>query len=375
MIRRHSKNVRLLRFASAVIVIFVFFGTPFLAPGLAWAGPVSVRMPIEFRTWKIEQSGVPDVRISTWSVPWISTIALSSRSALVISGEGLSTNLTRPDQRLDDLSEVAAQLRHEFSGLPLTWMASVAGPGTQPDVSADSREIREWLSHPLLATREQHLGRGIDLGSAAIWSPPLGNRGRLAFGLGVEVPGSYKVGEIADYRPGAELSASLGLEWRLTTHSSDAFLFRLTGRTFGRDEMDDDSGIREGDQLDASLRTFHSFGSWRLNASTQASWKGNGERSDLDLFEVRSPGWLGAADFSWIYLGAPWQAGLRAEARRFDGARDDARYGWSAGVGPVLSAGRRLRFRAEALYLQSRWEDGNADATGTSIRLTLGYLP
>jgi hypothetical protein len=317
------------------------------------------------------------VKLSQLHIPFVASLSLGRSANLVLSTAGASSKLeddgggaSDRSFSLDGASDVVAQLFVRLAADRLLLQAGANLPAGKRALTTDEFALARALGHPLLGFAMKQYGQGFDASGAASLGLPLGSAASAAIGAGFIHHGAYTLLDGADdFRPGAEMALSAGLDVGSTggVAAGDAASLRLdaTYRLFGKDELGGAAVFEEGDQveLEAAARTRPA----RIGASllgrivlkqdnTSIGTSGQTVR-EIKTKAGRSTLVQAGVDAA---LGSALRGGVDAEWNSFSGSDAPGEDGTAIGVGPALAmpVGARGWLRARVLLLTGTIDGG-----------------
>ncbi|MEZ4649954.1 MAG: hypothetical protein R3E97_14425 [Candidatus Eisenbacteria bacterium] len=342
---------------------------------------VGTRLPLEFRSWRIEDPDGSVETVSQLHVPLTVSVELEKHSRLVVEtagGRSLSSPTGEDDRSLGGLADARLQLYQDLPAASLLLFAGVELPAGVGALDPAELAVTRRIANPVLGMRQREYGGGLDWNVGAVWSTPLSEQTRLSFGLAGRLAGAYAVSESeADLEPGAQATATVDLSWR--NQSWERRRRDIGGsvsyRIFSSDEQAGTVVFEEGAELHFETRATLPIGgsSWFTRASfvlKEENVSYGGAAGALAPRELAAGTGLWV-DTAWRFpIGDSVRLGPDVRARTFDGNDLSAGEGdgWALEFGPSLDLGlgesSALQFRgAYALGSLGR-DDRAADLTG-----------
>lgn len=341
-------------------------------------GPGSARLPITYRSWKLESSdstATGQTTITQLHVPVVSSVRLGRSADLVLStaygNSGLEVDPGGGTAGTTDLSmsgngDVKAQLFVRLFEDRFLVQGGVGVPAGTKGLDAEQLAVVQALGNPILGFRMKHYGEGLDISGGGALAVPLGSAATAAVGAGFVVRGPYEfVENEPDFQPGQETSVSAGVDF-VAGNSRPAVRLDASYRIFGADQLDGTDVFQEGNQIELQATTAFRPGKLRLDLAGRLVLKDDNEilnppGDDVDKIAMDA----GTAYFGQLETGLDFGGGffgVGASLVRFDGgdpsgdagAATTAPYSGTAyGVGPILEfalgSGGRLRLGGQYL--------------------------
>ena len=372
---------------------------PWLAVGLAFAGlslfasaaaaldRVGTRMPLEFRSWKIEDPDGVSETVSQLHIPLTVTFEMRKSSRLVVEtagGRSLSSPSGEDDRTLAGLADARIQVYQDVPTASLLLFAGAELPAGVGALDPEELALTRRIANPVLGMRQRQYGGGLDWNVGAVWSGRVSDRTRVSVGLAGRLAGAYAVSENeADLEPGAQATATLDLSWRNQNweRSRREFGGSVSYRIFGSDEQGGTVVFEEGAETHLELRStlptgsssWHSRVSFVMKEENVAYGGSDGALAPRDL-AAGTGLWL---DTAWrVPLGDSFRLGPELRARTFDGNDLDEGVsdGWALELGPSFEfgVGEESALQLRAAYMTGQLGRGDAKADLTGFALGLG---
>ena len=345
---------------------------------------VGTRVPVEFRSWKVENPGGGEETISQFHVPLAVTFELAQATHLVVATSGGSSRMTESgvgDRTLGGFSDTEIQIYQNVPRASLLLFAGVQLPSGVRALSPDEIEVTRRIANPILGMSVRQYGRGLDVNVGAVWSHLLRERTRFSFGAHARFCGAYEVAEgIADLEPGHQAAVTVDLLWK---NEEWERLRRSVGlsasvRVFGSDEQAGEVVFEEGTEVRLEGRaTLPLRGAdWQTQVSAVLKEDNTSyDRSGTLLL----PRPLASGTGIWLDSSVlvPWgrSSGIGPEvrARSFDGNGIENGDGWALELGPLLSlaVGAENRIDLRGAFLLGRMGKGaeTYDLSGFAVGL------
>ncbi|MBI5836110.1 MAG: hypothetical protein HZB25_02585 [Candidatus Eisenbacteria bacterium] len=193
-------------------------------------------------------SGATKLRLTQLSTPVSLKVRLGARASLVLYGAYAKTEVG-PDsggaakQSLSGMTDARAKLFVHSGGTVLS--IGVGLPTGRHALTPIEDFVASVAATDLYGFRVRRMGEGLDAQAGLTHARELGPRGAVALGVAFLYRGSYKPSRGADtkYRPGAEVSASVGYDY---STPSTLLRFNATGRAYTKDQVDGVPVFRQG---------------------------------------------------------------------------------------------------------------------------------
>lgn len=338
---------------------------------------VSVRAPVEYRSWTTTSAGSGERTIRQMYAPLITTLRFTPQLDCVI-GMGFhssETDSSGSSTQLNGATDISLQGFYRPLGERLLILGGVNLPTGERELSREELLLTSRLSHPLLGMRLRQPGKGLDWNGGLAWSLPLNDRSRLGLGAGVLLPGSYSfVDQEPEFEPTPQGSVSLGLQFgkRDEETSTGQLGLQATYRVYANDQLGGKDAFAEGDQVELTLQARRTFDRVRTLLFAQGITKQKNEAyvESAENLTVREsePGTWASMRLSFAYAFAPRiEAGIDGDWKHLNGSDLEGRNGDVIGGGPTfafgLAGGHWLRFRGT-------YSTGSAGEGPSSIDLT-----
>jgi hypothetical protein len=339
-----------------------------------------------WRSWDLENDAGATVTISQFHLPVTLSVPVTDRLDVVAFG-------ALADSRYEPVVGEAATLRGVVDGRvralwrpASAWQLGVGvglpfGDGALDD--ADEVAVAQLLWAPILDFRSKRAGEGLTVDANAGYAAALSPTLTLGLGAGMVLGSEYDLIDTGTspttYRPGTEVSGSVGLDWR----PDPTALVRadVAYRATGDDEVNGEAAFRSAPRVEVDLTLARAPAAWFLALRARGVFRGEDRRytttGDAVRRQVAGADALVAMGEAYREFGETFSAGLEVEAGAF--GESDAAVGDGArfGIGPGLRLGRAdaTRGQLRALYLAGSAENGDIDLGGwdVSAALAIGF--
>lgn len=362
---------------------------------------VTAETGASFRQWTVTDSASNEAKISQLYVPFSATIPVGATFDIVAYGAYASTKLDLGEAGAGTLKGITdfrlkgfwRPTNRFFLGagvnLPIGKHLLKQGPvegrprGLSPKHDGVEHpvlhevEVAQSMWSPIFGFRAKRMGEGLDIDLSAGAAFPLSPTATLGFGAGYILKGEYDFIETEDatrrFKPGAEASASIGLDIR----PNEATLIRLdvAGRTFTEDTQSDRKVFQASSQLELDGLVAHQGGGWNWQLHARQVAKGddtfieeNGDNGVLETPHTAVSSFWASAEL-FRDLKESLSIGASVEFGSFGKSDLTISDGHSLSYGPALRFGRRGGSGAtlRVAGLTGSAENGDIDLSGFDV--------
>ena len=368
------------------------------APAAAQNSGVGYREPANllsggpsFRSWKVKSPGDTTETITQIHVPFLQTVPLGPNADIVAFGSWASTKL-KPSRGAE--SSLTGFTDFRLKGIWRPGGRGMLSAGVNLPVGkrtievsgtgGDELAVAQAMWSPILGMRTKRMGEGFDFEFGAGWAAPLSPKATLGLGAGYAVKGEYDLfrtsAGVTRFKPGAEASASLGIDFR----PDQGTLLRVdvAGRRFAEDKSGGEPVFQSGTQVEIDAVFGRDTPGWTLairgrNVSRSDDNVISGTGSAITRTTVTPAGLLFGLAEVYRKAGPSVAVGAEVEVASFGRSGAALSDGTTLAVGPGLRIGSAggSRVSARALYLTGNAQGGDVKLSGfdATLAVTLAF--
>jgi hypothetical protein len=206
---------------------------------------------LTYRRITFQDSAGAKTNLNQFSAPVSIKARLARNLSVVLYGAFARTEVRQPvgggpAQILSGLTDTRARLFYHRGGTVLS--AGVSLPTGKHSLTAEEEQIAAVAATDVYGFRVRRLGEGVAAEAGVTHALEAGANGALAVGVAALYRGSFKptAGSQSKYRPGSELSASVGYDYGTPT---TLVRLNVAGRMYARDQADGVPVFRQGPAL------------------------------------------------------------------------------------------------------------------------------